>query len=624
MWEVTLYKDTGLNSVNTLDNPNILNASSGKIELPALDILQAEFLDNIRVKATRDQVKNADFLVLENTENENEKFFYSVESFTATSIDVQTLAVTFDALMTLEFLVNGIDKIEFLDGIVERHHVPKNNDGYGYYTENDPLLIPSKELGMRVKQFYKPVYNASGDPTDVIPKTIIQSTANLTDTSSSARKYAVAGDSDQVAIVPIPPKGVTEPTHFYFPMSDGQGPQYVNLAAKCYDYDHAGTKAGIQRLRELGLERSSITASYSMVQNFDYEVNGTSEGMPGFYNLYGKYQETEDDFFEFEYDETVNNKRVLYGNINMFEMISVASGVRMSFKPEDICLTDEGDTLRQPVICRVSDPRPEGRPYYNFKYYRGINQNTHNYFSNSVPGMVWPSVPVVYTGLSGSQLNEIRYNTEMEGLGISRQQSIEQLDYNLGEAHTRRTFDLLSGGVDTIISSVSNPANAGNSIYNYGKSILGASVDMAFEQTRAQFDKSQLEQRYAYNAKKEMQELKIANTIVAPDVHFPNAETLRDFLGNGVYVFQYRPQASDIRKLDKILTMYGYKDTKTLEGSDFSNRAKFNYVKASNVSIGGRNIPKWIREAAVNQLSAGVRVWHQLPDISVYTNGSNI
>ena len=121
-----------------------------------------------------------------------------------------------------------------------------------------------------------------------------------------------------------------------------------------------------------------------------------------------------------------------------------------------------------------------------------------------------------------------------------------------------------------------------------------------------------------------MQELKISNTIVAPDVHFPNSETLRDFLGNGLYVIQYRPVKSDRKKMDRILTMYGYKDTKVLENSDFSGRSKFNYVKANSVSIGNKNVPAWIREAAASQLANGVRIWHQLPDVTAYSDGTNV
>ena len=67
--------------------------------------------------------------------------------------------------------------------------------------------------------------------------------------------------------------------------------------------------------------------------------------------------------------------------------------------------------------------------------------------------------------------------------------------------------------------------------------------------------------------------------------------------------------------------MYGYRYTKFVEASDFSTRAKFNYVQASGVSVTG--LPKWFADGVAEQLMGGVRVWHVLPDVSAYTDGSN-
>ena len=66
MWKVTAYKNTGINSVNTIDKPARLSAAE-HIDFPAFDILQAEFLDKIRVKATREQIKDVDFIALQNS-----------------------------------------------------------------------------------------------------------------------------------------------------------------------------------------------------------------------------------------------------------------------------------------------------------------------------------------------------------------------------------------------------------------------------------------------------------------------------------------------------------------------------------------------------------------------------
>ena len=144
MWKVTAYKNTGINSVNTIDKPARLSAAE-HVDFPAFDILQAEFLEKIRVKATREQIKDVYFIALQNSGNVLDTFFYSVESFTSTSIDVQVLSITFDALLTLEFMENGIENIKFLDGITERHHVPKSDDIYEEYTEDKPLIIHRKK-----------------------------------------------------------------------------------------------------------------------------------------------------------------------------------------------------------------------------------------------------------------------------------------------------------------------------------------------------------------------------------------------------------------------------------------------------------------------------------------------
>ena len=71
--------------------------------------------------------------------------------------------------------------------------------------------------------------------------------------------------------------------------------------------------------------------------------------------------------------------------------------------------------------------------------------------------------------------------------------------------------------------------------------------------------------------------------------------------------------------------MYGYQDTNVLAGHEeyMTNRRKFNYLKASGVSVAG-NKPKWLRDGVAMQLSVGTRIWHVKPDASAYTDGSNV
>lgn len=614
MWKVTAYKNTGINSVNTIDKPTRLSAAE-HIDFPVLDILQAEFLNSIRVKATRDQVKDVDFVVLQNLENVLDTFFYSVESFTSTSIDVQMLSITFDALLTLEFIENGIENIKFLDGITERHHVSKEEDIYGAFTEDDPLLIPSKELGFIEKSFYQ----MSG-----IGGTVIRSTVDLLATANSDDATTYTDAEGNSVTVPTPAKPLESSTIFGFHLGTGESVYSVGGVAM-YNGDDENTQKGIERLRNLGIEQSAITASYRMLKDVDY-IETHSGTDPKFDTISGIYAEGTigDEFFAFEYDNDVKNKRVLYGNCNMYEMISTSSGMRMTFKPEDLCLNGDGELLSAPVAFRLTDPRPEGRPYYGFKFFKGVDQAQFSYFANAVAGSQWASSPLVYTGFSGSSLAEVRYNTEIEGMRLSTSQQTAQINAELTKDNIRRVANFATGSA-ALLSSALNPnyERMTGRMGDLAGQVFANAYERSILEEDAAFNKSQIEERYAYNARKELMELKLGTTIVAPEVHFPNSDTLRDFLGNGVYIIQYRPHSSDRKKLDRILEMYGYKDTKVLEPSDFTNRSKFNYVQANSVTIGG-TAPKWIREAAKEQIANGVRVWHQLPDISAYTDGTNV
>ena len=243
--------------------------------------------------------------------------------------------------------------------------------------------------------------------------------------------------------------------------------------------------------------------------------------------------------------------------------------------------------------------------------------------------MEWAHEPLLYTGASGSTLTEMRYETDRDIMKQSYENarkaiSVEQL------ADHAQTWGNMIGDMFGGAFSDGRGAFPGLAVIGAareGISHIGDAIALSGRDTMRDFQKARLDDTYNMGAAKELQELKLATTIRAPELHFPKSTSIRDYLGNGVYVLRYRPQGDathgDIQKLDKILTMYGYKDTKVLESSDFTGRAKFNYVKANGVQIGG-NLPKWLRDAVAAQLSAGVRIWHQLPDIAAYTDGSNV
>lgn len=615
MWKVALYKNTGLNSVNILDNPAKL-ATSENINLPTLDILQGEFLSYIRVKATRNDVKNVDYCVLKDTET-GEEFYYTVESFQASSVDVQTLYVTMDALMTLEKMANGIDKIKFTDGMVERHHVKKEDDVYGAFTEPDPYLVPSKELEM--DQRY--VFPTSSQNQ----KVIIESTISLDTQADNYEAVSYVGEDNLKVTVPtVTP--VTENTTVH-----AFGSSYTTPGTEYFDYSFEKVQKGVSSVRALGVE-GGILNSYSIPENMCRYVPTDPEGrIIGIWGV-GYTAEPVDTALQFEY-ANVNNKRVLYGSLNSVNIISIANGTRMSFKPEDLKNLTTDETIK---IGIETDPRPHGRPYFFPEYYKGSSGGITS--GVAVPGMTWANAPLVYTGASGSTLNEIQYDmttservsnfaqanfensmSALQGMttalaGAPEMEETYTGNYNLRSRKGRIShFALMAKNEAIMESNVSSLAS------------YGANAAMGLANTAVNYvmTKEDLERQYSLESRRELNNFLIGQEVVAPNVHFPMSETTRDFIGNGATVLRYRPASSDLAKMDKILTMYGYKDTKTIDESDFVGRAKFNYVMATGVTITG-NYPKWLREAAASQISAGVRVWHQLPDISAYTDGTNV
>ena len=97
---------------------------------------------------------------------------------------------------------------------------------------------------------------------------------------------------------------------------------------------------------------------------------------------------------------------------------------------------------------------------------------------------------------------------------------------------------------------------------------------------------------------------------------------LRDILKNGFITFRYTPGNIDILRQDKLLNMYGYKHTTIFEKGLLTNRSKFNYIKAYNLSISSE-IPQWLKEGCLSQIEGGVRIWHVKPNERYYNKNQN-
>lgn len=613
-YNVRLYHDTGYNSLNCPDSPSRLEGKQ-YVTLTPSEIIQPYRLNTITVQATYDTVMNADYLELYDT---NHKAFYSVDSFEMTSPDVAVLGVTMDYILTLMALegYTSMDQIPFLDGITERHHIPKNDDIFGDFCEDDNLLCPSKSLEVVSSD------DLMADPGNQGTITVVESRIDLNTPGDSAQTFTDPVTSEKVTVPNMNFVDSHGSVSIYDP-GRGTTIQVLNPSAEYYRTDNNATiRDNITRAQNLNLE-GGILASWVLPGAACH----ATAGQAGTVDLRSSQRSADPGVnLNFEYKSDVANKRCLYGKTTKYVLFCPASGSQAEFDPEDIC-KNGGSNIPRPTVEAAFDIRPDGRPYFRFKYYRG---ESSNFWMNAIPGQQWATAPINFTQKPGISLDTAKFETAQQMAVQSIANSAELGNLRAQQMNTNLE---MYGGTDGThglgfiadVAGVAGQFGSGNIMGGiasaYGSQVGRYNTEMGYlQQNRADQQALQMK-KMAYS--QELQQFALDSKFVVPNIAFPRSNSIRDILGNGVRVVRINPQDSDIRRFDKILNMYGYKVTEPLKGSFFTNRSKWNYVKAVGVTIGG-TAPKWLREGCAAELAIGKRVWHVNPDPTLYSGSTNV
>lgn len=643
---VRLFYNTGFNSINVPDSPTLLQSFTYR-DFPAIDLLQVRELDSITLRATYEDVKNADYACVQNQSVLTDVTYFAVDGggIRMSSPDVAVIPLTIDYLTT----AGGVSSLEILDGITERHHVATADDTFGAYAEEDPYLVASKPLEI-VDAGTFPANSLGGEFV------IVESTSSLTQMGFTkdepiAKKCVQYDTGLEVASVTIPDTAPLTKDDYttYAMMTKPYGQSTVAMkevkAAGSALYilqnptnghttDGVAAADGISALRAIGCE-SAILNCYVIPRDYLYQGSSSGTGGPVVvtdtvtkadgttgsvqYEHISKIigvgtENTLAGLVPFVYDNTVKNKRVLYGELNKYGICATGTGNLALFRPEEIYHT--GDA--QPTLEYYADPRPSGCPYFRFKY---LNGNDKNVFMNCITGAVWQRAPLVFTDKSGSMLDEIKLNAS---------QAISRAGFNMGML-SQTSGDMLNTGAGMIRSGFgkggTTPTGFGGDILARGMAGAASLIEGASE-AQSNYIYTALSpyarRKFDFENELAMQNLNLGlSQVVAPTVSFPRADGIRDYVGNSCYVFRYRPQATDLAKMDKILTMYGYKDTTPFISAHLTNRAKFNFIKASGVSV-KTSMPKWINDGISMMFLGGLRIWHVAPNNTCYTDGTNV
>lgn len=604
---VLVYCDTGFSALNTPATPSVLASSArSTVDLGLINCLSliGKKSGTIRVRDFNG-IATADYLRIVFSDNPINTYWL-VTGYEYLSSDTLAITVVLDGFLT----AGGTAGISSISGYVKRKTVA--DDTYGKYNQEDELLVPSQNLIFRsIDKF------ALNDPNEDY-YTIVLSTINLlylgaTPAEAMGLTYGdvTAGEAVVVPQVPvIPDSWKTEVEYGSY--------SYTIPAGFCFLLDASVTiggnttypvQEGIARARSLGIE-DGILAMYSLPKSkftvtapditFTLPVVGSVTIHLG---LVTKITSTDNSFnstinFNFA---NVNNRRALYGGLETVKVVSMASGEQAEYQIEDLYSpTAQNNSV---TIKEVSDGRAHGKPIFYPRYFMDKEQSVDNMLS-SVSGIEWQNVPLTFDYKSGEGLERIKFFA-------SKQIDVDNM---LDRQGTRFAPMVMNSATDLIANSITGGLAGGiSSAINNGME-LGRYVN-----------EMELEWRtFGRNRSLEMKNMMIATRVQAPEISFPVSESVRDFIGNGVLVAFVTPTNADIARFDKILNMYGYKcagDTLTL--ADLTSGRYYSYLEASGVAIQSSvAIDKTIKEMAEAQIEAGVRIWKQRPDFSLYTQSN--
>ena len=598
-----LYQNTGFNAVNIPDSPALLEQCA-HFDVSALSIMQNRFLKSVRVRATWQQVKDCDYIRIDND-------YYFITGMNMLATDCCELSVLYDFITS----AGGVTGFSILDGITSRVHVPVSDDTFGKYTENDPLTLPAQPLEIQLARF-SPSTNAH---------TYVEATVNLAKCSvaADAEKYTyIAGEEEDSVVVPE----VVNLDNFTQYSLSGLN-ESVNPHTMLYDLNNTDTasgadlsnqaaiEAGKARVRALGIEQGAIVNQVQIPLVYAECLSGDSTtSMYGHNSPDGDKTTTNRSINKFtgkkgdvssginyEYTGAVNN-RVNYGEYTKYGLIS-CSGESCEFKAEDI---KDPQNATSPRLKYMADPHTDGKPYFRWRWVNG-DASDIGFFRNAITGLQWKQVPLYFRDPSGTAINTMKY----------------QNSRNIGDVEKENRYNLRkANAADMIMSGAGSGFASGRDTAGGVVAAIGGTFDAGFKALNTLVPMQRADDLY-YAAQKqsEMADYLVQNTVAAPTINFPfNSELLRDFYGNGCLMYRYKYTSADINRIDKMLTMYGYKFTKALETSDFTNRPYFNYVECANVTVTGH--AKWMNDGIGMMLSNGVRIWHTLPNPAIYTSGN--
>lgn len=558
IFNIILFKSTGFNLKDIPYNADIITNNYQPHSFDAVWLLQNKGIGKVRITATWDEVDGADYCVIQKP---GVDVWYFINSIKMLNENCCELDLTMDALTTI-----GLEKITELSGWCIRKH-PKT-DNLFENVKPEPWT-PTEELvldnGQEIKLDYEDDKSTS----------IVGATFNVRGDYNKGLGFTtvIEGQSENASVVvPLCPSFESEEeaeTKIDMVFPDGSKKTYTLPVTKLFYLDVFNTISKINEARSLSLD-NGIIASYRIPNMFGLYGFDLANGIPNIGNKAG-YVST---LLLYEYQQNVLNKKV-FALFNTFTLSSICSGDSKTFEAKDIY--HAGDV--SPRIGVWADVSPTGNPYFRPEYYQ--NNNT-DFFMECVKGSPWQNTPIGFKTKSGSDWAIRDYYSKNERDISHALLSVSQV------------------GVQT--AAAVNPLT------------MGESIDSAFEAGHNIVD-------MGFNFADRKRQFVREQAVVAPEIRFPQDDSIQNFIGNSAWLYRVRLSVNDVKRLDKFFSMYGYAVDEELTAEAFHTRKNFNYVQCEDITIKADQ-SLWIRQLAEAQLSNGVRIWHTAFNPVLYTQAN--
>ena len=581
---VTLYKNTGLLPGNSMDSINtLLNQQFESVTVEPVITLQTRGLIQIRVEMSYEQVSEMDYCLIGDT-------CYWISGYRMINENVAELRLDCDYITTV-----GTSNIEVISGWTVRCHTKYDNP---FDNTLEEPFTPMEPLALEYGSVIKPTLTN----TITTSTNIVISNVDLDTVDYTALSYKDAANDLVVTVPQVPPASV--PTVFGI---QNFGNVYNLPMGSAYDYDVADTKVGINATRSLGIE-SAIVDSYSVPDAY-IEQKEYSSASTRFGSLLGKNESVRSVLLP-EYSDdgyTPKNAKALSGQFQKYILMSAASGDMQTYPVEDIIGLEGTNYVVTWQL--LADLLPTGSPICRPFLYHG--ENLKETSLGNVRGLQWVKNPLRYNSPSGSLISDINFARQMQISAVGQAFNTAQTAFNtvLNTGNKLGALANSVAGPTQYQPLVDKPtAVIGGMATGVGGAVAGLASGIA---SSAQ---------WALNARDSAAKYWTGRNIVAPEINFAPITGTVSYLGNYFYDLRWKLSKADLIRFDNYLTQYGYAVSQPFKYEQLHSRRYFNYIQVTDINIKTPGFGLDMKLGVINELEAGIRIWHTAPTAAAMTD----